>query len=387
MGRSVIEAIASYAGKPVRTLVDGQIVYRSTFISKRRFTIAPPGVEPLGRLTFSLVDVPDLQLLDIPGSAVGEVWFGVATRPSIYHLMLRVLARLVKWRLLPSVSPLAGLMHFVTTRMTWGSHRGGMFIELEGTDTSGSAVRRSWHLLAEGDVGPMIPTLAATAITEAWLAGELPGVGARAAVNEVPLASFASALKALAIRFGERVEPPPADQPLFRRYLGAAWDQLPESIRRLHSGTTFTGKASVARGSSWLARFIGKIVGFPGAVENVPLTVNMTAHGGRERWRRDFDGQSFSSTYSLGKGRHEHLMCERFGPASFAMALTPSGNELRYRPVAWTKFGIPMPKFLLPTGEMYERDVDGRFQFHVEINLPLVGHLVTYTGWLEPDPG
>ena len=46
--------------------------------------------------------------------------------------MLRGLAWLVRLRLLPSLSPLAGLLHWGSRTFRWGEHRGGMFVEVEG---------------------------------------------------------------------------------------------------------------------------------------------------------------------------------------------------------------------------------------------------------------
>jgi hypothetical protein len=42
-----------------------------------------------------------------------------------------------------------------------------------------------------------------------------------------------------------------------------------------------------------------------------------------------------------------------------------------------------MPNWFLPRGDAFEHAEGGRFNFHVEITLPLVGHVVTYKGWLE----
>jgi hypothetical protein len=42
-----------------------------------------------------------------------------------------------------------------------------------------------------------------------------------------------------------------------------------------------------------------------------------------------------------------------------------------------------MPKWLAPAGKMLETVSNGKFNFHVEIVLPIVGHIVTYQGWLE----
>src|SRR5262245_16216792 len=63
VGRNVIRAILGYAGRPIALRRDGRQTSRYAFVDTRRFTIAPPGRLPLEPTTFSLVDVPDLQVL------------------------------------------------------------------------------------------------------------------------------------------------------------------------------------------------------------------------------------------------------------------------------------------------------------------------------------
>jgi hypothetical protein len=53
----------------------------------------------------------------------------------------------------------------------------------------------------------------------------------------------------------------------------------------------------------------------------------------------------------------------------------------------WDVLGVPMPRFLMPRVVAGESAPDGRFQFSVEIALPLIGRLVRYRGWLlNSDP-
>ena len=75
---------------------------------------------------------------------------------------------------------------------------------------------------------------------------------------------------------------------------------------------------------------------------------------------------------------------ERFGPAVFALALVGDGNRLFLVPRAWSLMGIPMPRFLLPTGTAFETERNGKFCFDVEISLPIVGLVVAYKGMLQP---
>jgi len=78
------------------------------------------------------------------------------------------------------------------------------------------------------------------------------------------------------------------------------------------------------------------------------------------------------------------LVCEKFGPANFAMALLWENGRLNYLPRGWAFLGLPMPRFLAPQGKTYEYVADGKFHFSVKVTLPIIGHAVTYKGWLSP---
>jgi hypothetical protein len=181
VGANVIRAIAGYAGQPVTLRRDGTLGTGHPFTEQMQFTVAPPGYLLLRTRLFSLVDVPDLIVLPDLWPDVTTVWMGAAPVPEILHRALIALAWLARWRLLPKLSPLAPLMHFVMNHMRWGEHRGGMFVEIEATDASGAHHRRSWHLIAEGDDGPYIPSMAVAAQILKLLNGETPQFGARAA--------------------------------------------------------------------------------------------------------------------------------------------------------------------------------------------------------------
>jgi hypothetical protein len=78
------------------------------------------------------------------------------------------------------------------------------------------------------------------------------------------------------------------------------------------------------------------------------------------------------------------LLCERFGPLTFAMALVVDGERLLLVMRRWSVFGIPLPMWLCPRSDSYESIENGRFNFHVKISHPLTGLIVSYDGWLKP---
>jgi hypothetical protein len=311
---------------------------------------------------------------------------GAGPVPEFLHRALNGLGWLVWLKLLPSLSPFATPVHLATRVLAFGEHRGGMFVEVRGVGADGQPVTRSWHMVAEGDDGPFVPSMAAEAIVRHCLAGRSPPVGARAGVTDLELADYDRLFARRNIKTGVR-ETPPAGAPVYRRLLGEAWDRLPVPVQALHDlrdELIADGVAVVERGKGLLARLVAWVMGFPKAGTDVPVTVRFRARDGREHWRRTFAGRSFDSTQEEGQGRFAGLLCERFGPLNAGMALVIEDGRMRLVVRRWSFFGIPMPLALAPRGDAYEFAKDGRFHFHVEIGHPFTGMIVRYRGWLVP---
>jgi hypothetical protein len=302
--------------------------------------------------------------------------------------MLSVLAWAVRLRLLPSLSWLAPPIYRAMRSFAWGEHRGGMFVAVDGIGAEGEAVTRSWHLVAEEDDGPVIPSMAAAAIIRRCLADRPPPAGARAAASDLELADYEPLFAPRKIITGTRQEAPSSRRlPLYRRVLGDAWERLPPQLQAMHDlngGLVAEGTATVERGKGVLARLLAMVIGFPQAGTEVPVSVAFSLRDGREYWRRTFAGRSFLSTQEEGQGRFARLVCERFGPVAVGLALVLDGERLRLIVRGWSLFGIPMPLRLAPHSHSWEFVQDGRFRFHVEISLPVAGLIVAYRGWLVP---
>jgi hypothetical protein len=386
VGENVIRAIASYAGQRIALRRNGGAATGYPLTEQRRCTIAPPGRLPLRGTLFSLVDVPDLRALAGLWPGAGTIWMGAGPVPEILHRMLIALAWLVRVGLVPSLSPLARLMHAASNRLRWGEHRGGMFVEVEGAAGDGTRARRSWHLLAEGDDGPLIPSMAVAALVLRALEGRMPPPGARASVNELELDDYGKLFASRAIYTGIRDDAAAEAAGLYASLLGTAFDELPREIREMHEiegSKVVRGRANVKRGHGVVSRLVGRITGFPAAGEDVPVEVKFAAANGEEVWTRTFGSQSFSSRQYAGRGHWKHLLCERFGPLTFAMALVAENGRLTLVLRHWRAFGVPLPLWLCPRSDAYEASADGCFRFHVAISLPLAGLIVRYEGWLS----
>ena len=386
VGENVIRAIAGYAGQPVALVRDGGKAQGHPLTEQMRYTIAPPGRVPLNDTLFSLVDVPDLRALAELWPQAKTIWMGAGPVPEILHRALIGLAWLVRLRLLRSLSPLAPLMHWATNRLRWGEHRGGMFVAVEGADQSGAPVKRSWHLLAEGDDGSLIPSMAVEALVRKALDGHAPAAGARAAVRDLEFEDYEALFAGRTIYTGFRDDSAAsADKPLYTALLGEVWQGIPKEIRSMHDRASMAeGRASVERGNNILGRLMASLVRFPKVSADIPVQVRFDVDKDGETWTRTFGTHRFSSRQFAGRGRSQRLLCERFGPLTFAMALVTEDGKLSLVLRRWSILGLPLPMWLCPGSTSFETVKDGRFRFHVEISHPLTGLIVRYRGWLEP---
>jgi hypothetical protein len=379
LGLSVVKAIASYAGKPVRVLADGKWTTRFGLLDSKRMTVAVPGKAPLHPRRFALVEVPDLDVLARDWPNVKSVWVGAGPIPATTHRALWALASLVRWRVLPSLVPFASLLDWAARHIRWGEDRGGMFVSV-----SGAGRTRTWHLLAEGKSGPFIPSMAAEALIRKCLAGEVPARGARAAHRELELTDYEAMFARRGIVSGVRTEG--AGTP-YQRVLGEAFGRLVEPVRTLHSFETiarYRGEALIKGAANPLGAIVARVFGFPRGGSDVPVDVELTRKDGIETWTRTFGGSTLESTQEAGCGRYEGLVVERFGPTRFGMAATEEDGRLGLVLRRWDLLGVPMPRWLMPRVISGEHADDGRFHFLVDISLPLLGQLVRYEGWLVP---
>ncbi|CAF1088269.1 unnamed protein product [Rotaria sordida] len=391
VGLNVIRAISSYSGQRVTLVRRGQLTFSYAMTETMRYTICPPGHLPLSNRRFSLVDVPDLKILPDLWPNLDSIWIGAGTVPEILHRILNGLAWLVRWGLIPSLTPFASLFHWAMNLVRWGEHRGGMFISIEGSDREGQKQERSWHLLAEGDAGPFIPSMGIEAIVRRILDGKKPASGARAATMDLELDDYERIFQNHTIYTGQcdsiKTNSSSESPSLYQQLLDQAWNHLPQSLQTLHSKkiVKVAGVAQVERGASIVSRCVATLVGFPKSGRNVPVQVVFQRETNGELWTRSFAKKSFSSWQMKGSGHSDRLLMERFGPFTFGLALVTTPGKLHLIVRSWTLFGIRLPAFLAPYGDSYECDHDGRFCFHVEIKHILTGLIVRYHGWLVPN--
>ncbi len=376
---SITGAVLSYAGQPLPLWRGGTWRRGFGWHAMERVTFDTGG-SPYRRLV-GQGDVPDNVVL--PGRYRGRpaVSFKAGTEIGIQNRAIWLAGWPVRWKAVRNARWLGGPARFVQSAMAGiGGERSAMRIALTGW-RGNDAVRKQWELLAEQGDGPWVPSLAVPVLLEKLRDGEIES-GARHAAGAVTLADYDRMLSSLAIshRTEER-----AYVPLYRRVMGKDFERLPPPVRVLHEVAgelSASGRASVVRSRNILARIVAWLFRFPRAVDDAPVSVWMDERDGIEVWRRRFGDDDMHSEMS----QHGEFLVERFGLLRFGFRLEIEERGLAMQLRRWWCGPVRLPMFLAPqsTAREFAGD-DGRFHFDVPIGLPLIGPVVHYRGWLEPD--
>ena len=179
---------------------------------------------------------------------------------------------------------------------------------------------------------------------------------------------------------------------LYRRILGAAWDDLDEPVRRAHA----TDPAPHASGSlrvwrrpgSWTALLL-HAARLPAAGQAVPAHLQIEPYGDGERYRRRFGA---APLVSLQRSAGPGLLDERFGRFEIRFRLTVEAGALVYQQIGAAVWlgsrRLPIPLRLVPRARAREvGDGAGRTRLLVELCGPNGRPLLSYAGRLAWQDG
>jgi Domain of unknown function (DUF4166) len=165
----------------------------------------------------------------------------------------------------------------------------------------------------------------------------------------------------------------------FDACLGAALDRLPHTVRCAHIGKIrLNGFARVMRGSM-AANLFANSMDLPAASDRIAMTVDGEHLPDRMIWNRQFGSRQFHSCFTLDRGR----LIESLGPFRLRLRLEARDRRLHYVLERVTLFGLPVPRVLAPHLEAWEGEREGRYEFAVEVRLPIIGRLIRYEGLLD----
>lgn len=376
-GVSVVRAILSYVGRPVRVFVGGRWINRPGWSGPRRMVF--PGV---GRRIVSLCETPDLDVVAARVKRDATFMAGLELAP--VHLGLWLLSWPIRLGLVRSLAPAARPLRAMADVIApLGSDRGGMLVLAQGTGGDGEPRRARWSLAADANAGPTVPVAAAAAVLRGLLDGRIQVRGARACVGVVTLDEIIAELAGLPI--STQVEhSAPAAPTLLQRLLGDAFAGLPAPVVAVHerrTARTFTGQG-VARGVSGpLQRLARALVGLPEPGRYPGLKVAITPDAGGESWTRDFGPRRFTSHLSTPPelGRFE----ERIGLLSFRFRPQLRADGFVWRFLSWRLGALPLPACLAPRIRAASFARGGVYRFSVVTAHPWLGVIFAYRGRLD----
>jgi hypothetical protein len=173
-----------------------------------------------------------------------------------------------------------------------------------------------------------------------------------------------------------------AAQPLFRRILGARFDELPIELQRIHDtcgAREFSGRCAVTGSQSRAIRVLAHIAGLPRPSEDVPIHFSIACTTGRETWTRQFGEERMRSALTERHGR----LVERLGLVQLTFALDLIDGAIVWRITDAHALGLRLPLSWFRNVTASAAVETGRYTFDVRVALPWVGPLVAYRGWLE----
>lgn len=185
VGRSVIEAILSYAGRDIPIWRSGQLSRTIGWSESRIVSI--PG---LGARRVAVVETFDAEHLGQMMDVQSRVSFSAGLESRLEQWGIEALAKLRKHRLIGALGWLIPIL-LKARRITRipTSDRGGMMVDISGRDENDLPCQSRWCLIARQDHGPFVPILPAAAAVEKLLAGPITA-GARLAHREINLADI-----------------------------------------------------------------------------------------------------------------------------------------------------------------------------------------------------
>lgn len=196
-GRSVVEGILSYVGKPVHVFMDGRWALVPGWALQGRLDCGAAG-----RRWASVCDTPEQQLLVDRYRPTQSAEFVAGLELSILHLGLWLLSFAVRWGWIGTLRPFAGALLWIAMQLQpFGTDRGAMIVEARGRHATGHDADAKWYLEATANLGPYVPVLAALALIRRVRDGRMPEHGAYPCSGIVTLAEFESLLDEVGIRY------------------------------------------------------------------------------------------------------------------------------------------------------------------------------------------
>ena len=194
-GRSVVEAILSYVGKPVRVFRGGKWEDVPGWALQGRANCGAAGTR-----WASVCDTPEQELLVRRYAPARSAEFMAGLELPLLHLGLWLLSFPVRWGWIRSLRPSARLLLWVAQQLRpFGTDRGAMVVEAEGAGPDGAPASAKWTLDATTNLGPLVPIIPPLALIRRMRDGWKPEPGAYPCSGILTLSELESLLDELGI--------------------------------------------------------------------------------------------------------------------------------------------------------------------------------------------
>jgi hypothetical protein len=169
--------------------------------------------------------------------------------------------------------------------------------------------------------------------------------------------------------------------------LGDAFNQLPAAVRCAHDNNGYmrlVGTADVERGGGLIGDLICWIVGLPRKGNGQKAVIEFTIDDkGFNHWSRNFNGRVYCSHMHVGTGSHVGKLVEYLSFWTGVFALEAKPDRIVWTLTELAMLGIVLPPWLSLKCEAFEAERNGRYLFDIRMDVPWLGHLISYRGEME----
>lgn len=196
-GLATTSAVLSYAGKPFRTLIDGQMKNIYGWLDLRWHKFWGLNLRPLGNC-----DIPDLEIFPKRYPSLKTVRFQAGLELKVLHLILWILSGLSRLRLFPPLQPLAPVLLRISYLFdAFGKDDSGFYMMLKGMDKNGQSKEINFDLVARHGDGLYIPSMPAILMVRKLANNEITETGACPCVGFITLADYLMGLREFDIKW------------------------------------------------------------------------------------------------------------------------------------------------------------------------------------------
>lgn len=196
-GLATTQAVLSYAGKPIRTLHNGQVTNVFGWRDTRSIAFWQLGSRLMGNC-----DIPDLELFPNYFPTLKSIRFQAGLELPFIHCTLAMMAWLVQHKLLPNLRFLARpMLKLASLFDTFGSSDSAFFMVMQGINQQGQRRTIRFDLLAQQGDGLNIPTIPAIVVALKLCRDGLSTTGAHPCIGFISLQEYLERLEPLNIQW------------------------------------------------------------------------------------------------------------------------------------------------------------------------------------------